>query len=288
MQLHALNLHKQLTAAVQAQRGQDYECLECHKRVRLRGGTHRQNHFYHLEPNRHCRLAGKSMAHLQTQYYIHNQLPLEEAALEYRFPQIKRIADVVWLPHKIVFEIQCSFISAEEIMQRNADYRSIGWQTVWILHDERFGKKKISVAEGLLHGSSHYFTNMNDVGIGVVYDRFNIIQGGMRKHSLNQLPIQIPKIKKLKHADSLTSLQLTNRRLKQWAISFKGDLIDLTLHASDDPYVQSAMRLEELYSAAETSAKHINGWETVKDYTERWICRPYRLFLQILLERACR
>ena len=97
MQLYALNDQNQVVGAHQASKKLDYQCFECQSRVRLRGGFHRQNHFYHVDPNQPCRLSGKGMVHLQIQIYLKQLLNCQTCFLEYRFPSIGRIADVAWL-----------------------------------------------------------------------------------------------------------------------------------------------------------------------------------------------
>ena len=47
MQLHALD-KEQLVLAQNAEKHKNYQCPECLNKVRVRGGPHRQIHFYHL------------------------------------------------------------------------------------------------------------------------------------------------------------------------------------------------------------------------------------------------
>lgn len=158
MQLFAFNTRNQLVSANHAQKQNDYSCIECGSIVRLRGGLHRQKHFYHLKPDRLCRQSQKSLVHIQVQKSLQEILPRGECFLERRFPGIKRIADVVWEPRKIVFEVQCSGITAEEIASRNRDYFGVGYKVVWILHEKRFNKWKVSASERFLREHPHYFT----------------------------------------------------------------------------------------------------------------------------------
>lgn len=289
MQLYALNEQKRITSAGQASKHKDYLCLECHHRVRVRGGLHRQNHFYHLEPNRHCRLDGKGMTHLQIQHFLFQLFPTGECELEYRMPEIKRIADVVWFPHKIVFEIQCSPISAKEVQQRNTDYKKLGWDVVWILHDRRYNRKRITAAEQLLRSSTHYFTNINRDGEGIIYDQFDIIQKGLRLHQMESLPVQLNSIKKTHSQVPLGKLRLINYRLYVWSFSFKGDLIDLNGRNEESSYLQTALTIENRFNESPPSVKEEKiGKELFKNFLYRYVIRPYSLFFQIILERFCR
>lgn len=95
MQLYALD-DQSLTLATKAEKHKNYQCPECLAKIRLRGGPHRQFHFYHLHAARHCRQQKKSLKHLQAQLILKSLLPPDEAILEKSFPSIGRIADVCW------------------------------------------------------------------------------------------------------------------------------------------------------------------------------------------------
>ncbi len=183
MQLLALNVENQLVEASFAQKKCDYFCMECGKLVRLRGGTHRQNHFYHLKPDPKCRQSQKSLQHLQVQNYLYNLLPIGCVQLEKRFPEIARIADVVWEDQKIVFEVQCSPITQKEVESRNRDYGRMGYQVVWILHEKRFIKRKVSAAEEWLNHHLLYYTNFDANGFGEIYDQLHVFNRGLRRYS---------------------------------------------------------------------------------------------------------
>jgi len=170
VQLYAYSLNGQVVSAADAKRYTDYNCLECGQTVRMRGGLKRKAHFFHLQPPSTCRQHAKSMTHLQAQLALLKCLPPGAAELEARFDKIDRIADVAWHAEKIVFEVQCSAISAQEVAARNRDYGSTGYDVVWFLHDRRFGRFRPSEAEIFLENSPHYYTNMDDKGAGYFYD----------------------------------------------------------------------------------------------------------------------
>lgn len=190
MQLFALDQDQKLCLIHEALKHRDYFCCECGSLVRKRGGNRRQDHFYHLAPNENCRQNGKSLVHLQVQLYL-EQLIGNGIVLEKRFPQIQRIADVCWEKEKLIFEIQCSPISIQEVDERNRAYRSLGYQVVWILHDARFNQKRISAAELFLEAQLHYYTNMSDQGEGMIYDQFHLLQGFNKKRQQGPFPVQI-------------------------------------------------------------------------------------------------
>ncbi len=173
-------LENQIVSAPKAFKGKDYLCPECRTTVRLRSGPHRKPHFYHLNPTRPCRQHLKSEEHLQAQLAILNALPAGEGQIERIFSSINRIADVAWEARKIIFEIQCSPISLDEVKQRVKDYQAYGFEVVWILHDKRFNMRRVSAAEMHLRQQTCYFTNMSKEGKGAFYDQFEIIKGHLR------------------------------------------------------------------------------------------------------------
>ena len=191
MQICALDSSLTLIFAQNADKRKDYQCIECNQTIRLRGGIHRQAHFYHVQPNRTCKQHGKGMPHLMLQHFIKNLIPDGEVELECRFPLIGRIADVAWHSKSLIFEIQCSPISLEEVKNRNKNYASIGYQVVWIFHDSLYNKHRLSSAEDFLRGEPHYFTNMNEEGEGGIYDQFSLITDRKRIHRLPALPINL-------------------------------------------------------------------------------------------------
>lgn len=111
----------------------------------------------------------KSEIHLRLQRFI-KYLFNNEAEMEKGFPSIHRIADVACLLSKKIYEIQCSPISLEEAKSRCADYESIGFQVIWILHDKQFNPHNMSPAEKFLQTKTTYYTNMDKEGNGFIYD----------------------------------------------------------------------------------------------------------------------
>lgn len=269
MQLYALEEKGLAIFANAALRGQDYTCLECQGIVRVRGGLHRQNHFYHLQQERTCRQNAKGMEHIQLQSYLHRLLP-GQCELEKRFPEIGRIADVVWESEKLIFEIQCSPISAEEVRLRIQDYESLGFRVVWILHDKQFNTRRISAAELYLTPRPHYYTNINKEGSGIIYDQFDVISKGLRllksppfpvdlRYPVRELPLPPPDL-----PDRL------KQRIEHAGLFFFGDLHQ-HLHSSE----LFAKALQ--YKPAKPSS-----WTTLLAL----LTKPYRILFRHLLEKA--
>lgn len=275
MQLFARNSSHHIVSANGASRQENYFCLECSGLVRVRGGFHRHVHFYHIDPERPCRQHGKTIEHLQVQLYLKNCL--NESELEVPFREINRIADVVWFPKKIIFEVQCSPITPDEIRARNADYASLGYQVVWVLHDSRYNRQRLSGGELSLRFSPHYFTNMDAEGNGCIYDQYDFWKRGQRRHKLGMLPINVSICKEIPGM-TVHHLRVLHQRMRHWAFHFEGDLLDNIQTA----YIQEALKLEAEPIRSRT-------WkERIKDIWHYVCVRPYLIGLQILLERASR
>ncbi|MFS8564360.1 MAG: hypothetical protein LVR00_08700 [Rhabdochlamydiaceae bacterium] len=214
MQLYAL--HKQVPILAQAaSKKQHYQCPECASLVQVRGGPHRQLHYFHVRKNRHCRQHSKSIAHLKIQLHLKSLIP--EVTLEKSFPAIGRIADVAWEERKIVFEIQCSPISKEEVESRCRDYEKAGYTPVWILYAKRFNKRNLTAAESFLRKRPCFFAD----GFKI-YDQFEIIHRG--KEFLRGPPLVVLLNQPLSKIPSLTSPPLAVS-VRAWPISFQGDLL---------------------------------------------------------------
>lgn len=275
MQLCAYDLKKNLIFSSKAKKHFDYFCLECGQKVRLRSGEHRQPHFYHLNPNIHCKQDGKGIVHLMIQYHFQNILTPEKCSLEYRFPSISRIADVVWHENNLVFEIQCAAISFAEVEQRNRDYASLGYQVVWILHDNRYNGMRVSAAEGYLQDHPHYYTNMDANGEGIIYDQFAMIHLGKRVKRLIKLPVDILTPKKWDPQKQKAGYpkEFLNKRQK-WPLHFKGDCVDLAEES-------------EIY-------EQLNSWhqeertKEVLSWYDKWVVHPYKALLHLFVERSCK
>lgn len=300
MQLYAFDAEHRVVFAQHAVKQQDYFCLECSQIVRRRGGTHFQTHYYHLASTSACRLNGKSMAHLQVQSILHTLLPAGESQLEYRFPAINRIADVVWLNQKLVFEIQCSPITSAEVQSRNRDYNSIGLQVIWILHDKRFNQWRLTAAEQFLQQSPCYYTNIDDEGVGIIYDQFDLVSMGIRKKTLPPLPVNLTHPKWISEdktiENQLCSINLPKSifsRIRKWPVCFSGDILHESLFAQTNlqivEYLEQARQLENTlnqFNDATTTSRTKFG--VLRRLFYIWIVRPYRLLFQVILERACK
>jgi competence protein CoiA len=263
MQLFALNQESQLIGARHADRRADYRCLECGGAMRRRAGPHRQPHFFHMRESASCFLSGKGMVHLQIQCHLWQLLPKGECELEKRFESIGRIADVAWLPKKLIFEVQCAPIHPTEVAARQRDYASLGFHLVWILHDTLYNQRRVSGAELYLDKELHYFSNIDAEGVGEIYDQFDIKKRQRRILRMGRLPVDLSQPKER----AVTQLRPT------WPLHFAGDLLDIS---DDSAYAKEAyLHLKRLQPTFYKRLLEILG-------------RPYRLLFQMLLESTCK
>lgn len=201
-----------------AEKGKNYNCLGCNGIIRAKKGRIKQPHFYHIKKTSFCREANKSLLHLQMQEHLLSILPKNEAVMEKPFPKIKRIADVFWQNQKIIFEIQCSPISEEEVQARNQDYRSMGFKVVWLLSDRLFNKKKCKKSELVLRKEGAYFFSVKK-GI-TIYDQSEKFRGLFRVYFGPMLISLLDRPKEILLKKGYPD-QLLHRK-----ICFEGDLLD--------------------------------------------------------------
>lgn len=275
MQSCAFDDQGQLTRASLAVRQCDYTCFECGQVVRLRKGTFRRPHFFHLQPNQACRQSGKGAVHLSVQHAILEQLPPGQAEMEHRFDAIGRIADVAWIPQKIVFEVQCAFITAAEVLARNQDYASVGFSVVWILHTDRYNKMQMTSAEEVLHNRAHYFTDIDEEGKGTIFDQYAQVHLGRRSFPFPSSTIAIAKPFPIRQKKIPLSFQ---KRYSAWTHGFQGDYVD-ALHHGDQRLHDWLVKLEDPQPTY--VGRLLCAWNT-------WVVRPYQIVLRHILEKCCR
>jgi|GEM_PF-1634784 len=221
MQALALDPEGQIIHAKEAIKGKNYLCIACQSNVRRRGGDWVRDHFYHLQENLSCHLSQKSETHLNLQISLQESLPTGEAFLEERFTTIRRIADVAWYRYKIVFEIQVSPLSIDEMLARIHDYKTVGWQVIWVLHTHSFFGQRGSKEELLLMDHPHYFANHTSNGIGEFFDV--IWQGPFQPQVTTSVLLQHPFPKP------------SSGFRDTWPYYFKGDFFDQSLQKAFIP-----------------------------------------------------
>ncbi|MCB1081730.1 MAG: hypothetical protein KDK63_01140 [Chlamydiia bacterium] len=177
----------------------------------------------------------RKTSHEAIQKFLKEKLP--GAELEKNFTEIGRIADIVYFPKKIIYEIQCSSIDLEEVLQRNKDYASIGFHVLWILHDRHFNKKFTSPAELYLRKRGAYYTSLTKEGHGFFYDQLDFFSGAIRIYKGRPLVIKkfIPqKVSRI----PLSYPRLLKQRLRSSPYALPGDL-------THPPHLKEAKTLEQ-------------------------------------------
>ena len=132
--------------------------------------------------------------------------------MEHRFPQVQRIADLYWPLHRLVIEVQCSPLSICDLQQRTEDYRSMELFVVWLLHTRSFRNWHHPMQTCAI---PHYFTNLDTLGHGMIYDR----RHGYDAHTF---PIKLHQVMTAPYPSPIM-------HRAQWPLHWKGDLIDHAL-----------------------------------------------------------
>jgi len=129
--------------------------------------------------------------HKAVQKNIYKQIPKGEGFLEYSLPN--HFADVIWINRKIIFEVQCSYISLENAIKRTSDYEKLGYTVVWILHQKFFNRRYVSSTEHYLRSKVCYFTDIAASGHGQIYDQFETFKKGKRHLRSSRFIIDLSK-----------------------------------------------------------------------------------------------
>jgi competence protein CoiA len=269
MQIYAIDPSGNEIAAPHAKPKKDYRCPFCHEPLRLRSGPFIRTHFYHFRPGKACLHKGKSLTHLRLQENLLTLLPAGDAKEEARFPEIGRVADIFWIKEKIVFEVQVSFISQEEVKERIEAYQTLGLEVVWILHTGRFDRKKVTAAEKFLKNHTHYFSNHDPQGLGIFFDQFVYEFKGIKECALFKRAVDLAAPQRKTPFPLTLPPSLSCR--STWRLTFHRDILS-SPHFS--PYDwEKALELEALY-AAPPSKKGI--WQSIQ--------RVFRFVGYLLLE----
>ncbi len=193
MPLYALD-NDDLIHAPDAEAGKIYSCADCFCAVKKRSGTRRFPHFYHLKSPPSCRLYSKTEEHMLAQIQLRQLFPKGELQLEKSFPQIDRIADACWEKEKIVFEVQCSQLTEQEAKRRIQDYRSLGYETIWLLDDRRYNRPVARPAEIFLRKHAAYYISIRKGLASFYYDQFEIFQEKRRIQKGRPMAVSLQKV----------------------------------------------------------------------------------------------
>ncbi len=286
MALYALD-EARLVYAAEAKEKKIYRCAGCKSPVQVRKGPFRVPHYYHLGKSPTCRLYSKSEDHMLAQLFIQAMLPPGEAFIEYPFLEVNRVADVLWKPAKIIFEIQCSLMSPHEAQSRIHDYEKLGYKIVWILDDHLYNRKMLKPAEKLIRNSTCYYATLRKQEKPFFYDQFEMFYDTQRNFRGKRLPIALNSPQILTCIDwkpeHLPEQIVTKARIGM--LYFHGDLIHrakLTVQFSTYQLVMQNFRALELQFQATKAQKR----GMIQEHVLKWILEPFGLFLFWLMEKA--
>jgi competence protein CoiA len=276
MQLYALDSGSPVSVE-KAEKGRDYLCPECLSPVRIRSGPLRQIHYYHLSLPQQCRQHEKSQEHIHLQLKLLNLIGPTDVQIECQFPAIRRIADVAWHAKKLVFEIQCSPISLEEVQCRVLDYTTAGYEVIWILHEKQFNQKNLCSAESFLRNIPCYFTDIDEARQGIVYDQFEVIKDNQRFFKGPPLDVSLVNFSRLPSM-AIPDLALPKTvlgRFMNWKCYMEGDLLHRLLKEGNLSQSVKKMLVIENRILKETEAKEGLPFKTL-------IARSYRYMIDYL------
>ncbi len=236
MQLWALDAELDEEKAIHveaAKASKEYYCVECKLPVRLRTSPLGVKHFFHIALSENCRQHQRSPLHMKVQDLLCKNFSEGECKQEVRFKEIGRVADIVYYPRKIIFEIQCSWIEAEEALRRTDAYHSIGWSVIWLLSLKRFCTPYPSAFEEKIQSIPHYFFHLNGSNDLTIFDIPSVCIYGKRISS-SSLHFALPKkvivipLNGMAPHESLVFRQ-------SWKVCLRGDLIDKVAQGQVSP-----------------------------------------------------
>ncbi|MDE3045041.1 MAG: hypothetical protein KGJ02_00120 [Verrucomicrobiota bacterium] len=291
MTLYALEEDEILIYAAEAEERRVYRCTGCHRPVKVRRGPYRVPHFYHLSQSPTCRLYSKSQDHLLAQLALQKILPAAQTILEKPFPEILRVADVVWEPYKLIFEIQCSLLTPHEAKQRMRDYQKVGYQIVWILDDRVFNRRILRPAEKLIRQTPCYYATLRKQMFPIFYDQFEIFHNERRIRRGQCFKVE------LKFPGRLPVFTWEEKRWPRQIIQktaltnlfFHGDLIHKALLSDTVPALRFAIenfRALEILTLSQHQQKE--KWKLLKKIVRFCFLEPLGLLMRHLLEKAAR
>jgi competence protein CoiA len=117
-------------------------------------------------------------------------------------------------------------MSRNESLERCQAYESLGYQVVWILHDYRYNRRRLSAMEETLRKRGCYFTNINANGNGIIYDQFEVLRGSKRIFKGPKLPVHLTNPFDFSSIDDKSPIkEKFKKRLTTHPVFFEGDII---------------------------------------------------------------
>lgn len=132
--------------------GEEYTCPNCKQKIKARKAKSGKKHFYHIPTNK----TNESQLHLNAKKELLSWLKKENSSgnwgEERYIKKIKARPDISGRINGIpvVFEIQHSPLTAEELNRRTLKYSKLGIYTIWVIPEEVF-KRNPKAYEKYLH-----------------------------------------------------------------------------------------------------------------------------------------
>jgi competence protein CoiA len=268
-----------LIHASEAENGKIYYCVECFLPVKVRRGKHRFPHFYHLRTSPRCRLYSKTEDHLLAQIQLEKSFPDGAIQLERSFLPINRVADLCWEKEKIIFEVQCSPMTPFEAEHRIKDYRSLGYEIVWLLDDKRYNKRILRPTEELLRTHCCYYVSIRQ---DKIYDQMEILHSGLRAKKGNKFQVDVRRPSLPPKLTDPIPKQIENL-IPNCPHHFPGDRLSRAASAAFNPNMAATLEYWRLLEIQyEKNGKKPSA---IAEWSNRNVVVPYdQLFQQFLLD----
>lgn len=127
-------------------------CPACHSPLVLKNGSVKQAHFAHRNLDIcDAYSQNESEEHLNLKYQMAKwfQMREESCQVECYLPDLKQTPDLL-VNQKLAIEIQCSPLSIERFQERTKNYRSHGYQVIWLLGEKMRFKVKLTRLQGAM------------------------------------------------------------------------------------------------------------------------------------------
>ena len=132
--------------------GQSYSCPNCQKELKIRNGKQGKKHFYHIPIDK----TNESKIHLSAKegllFWLKENVPNGNWGAERYIKKIKARPDISGRikGKPVIFEIQHSPLTANELNRRTLKYSELGIYTIWVIPEEEF-KRNPKAYEKYLH-----------------------------------------------------------------------------------------------------------------------------------------
>jgi competence CoiA-like predicted nuclease len=189
-------------------------------------------------PESFFKSARRSHRHRRIQRWLQHLVGVDEVEIEVVFRSIHRVADLCWPKEHLVLEVQCSHIELSEVQSRIAQYKQVGYSTLWFLDDRLFNQRHLFASELYLRNQGiAYFVSLINSKFNV-YDQVEIIQHQIRFLSSSPFPIDLRY--PYRHCPTFP-IQGPSTLIHRWEralIYFQGDTLDKALHSYKNHFLQ--------------------------------------------------